>query len=187
MAGLRLLALLLFLVGCAGGKLYLAAADQQNTDLLEDCTERIAHHFGWPVFEMSEAERRRAVRAASLWADDTCYAPCKYRMCASVKEVSARTVTIYVSYDVTEHLSEDSETIVIRLGPEAEVVFSRKNYRVRKVLTFHSGCRWLDTDCDYDPWRLSLSSSLALSENESRRVWLARRPKAGTSRARLYP
>ncbi len=135
--------------GCAGGRRYLAAEGRPHAELLADCTERTARHFERPVPAIPPQARKQAIRAASLWAYEHCYAPCEYTMCGSVTGFDDGSVAVYVSYDVAEEIprAEDG-VIVVRTGPEAEVTFSRGQYRAKEEIIFHSGCRWSTDDCD---------------------------------------
>ena len=119
-APLLLGATLLLVAGCSIHQPYFLLEGDSRTELLVDCTEETASHFERRPPTISSTERSRAIRAASIWAFEHCYAPCEYKMCGSVTKVEQDRVTIYVSYDVAEELPEAEDGyLVIRMGPRS--------------------------------------------------------------------
>ena len=107
----------------------------------------ISSYFEWDIPHIPKEARQKLIAAASAWAVDNRFAPCEYRMCATIREYTGSTATVYISYDVTESVEVSAtaekgvEEIIIPIGPEAQVTFALKNFDVLKGGAWHSGCR----------------------------------------------
>ena len=55
---------------------------------LDDCTDSVSKYMGWNVPQVPQKTRRNLIAAASAWAVDNRFAPCEYRMCATIREYS---------------------------------------------------------------------------------------------------
>lgn len=115
---------------------------------LDDCTETVSKQMGWSAPQVPEEIRLNLIAAASAWAIDNRYAPCEYRMCATIREYSDSSATVYISYDVTEPNEvrptevKGIEELVMTIGPEAEVTFDLTTFAVVDDRKWHSGCRF---------------------------------------------
>ncbi len=139
-AGLIAPALFALLVGCTSTAIYNPETLSDRNVVLDDCTSAT---MDWDVPQVSMQQRDLLIKAASAWAEDNCYAPCEFRMCATIRRVEEGMGTVYVSFDWAEW-----DEFVI--GPEAQVTFDMDTFAVREQEFWHTGCRFNATDCNLE-------------------------------------
>ena len=101
--------------------------------------------MAWDVPQVPDLDRKRLVQAASAWAVDNCFAPCEYRMCATITEYDSNSGTVYVSNDVAAPGANEDDSEV---GPSAYVTFDLHSFDIKRRGVWKSGCRIAAPDCE---------------------------------------
>ena len=111
---------------------------------LHDCTESISEEMAWEMPDVPDIDRKRLIQAASAWAVDNCFAPCDYKMCATISEYDGGSGTVYVSNDISVPGANEIDS---EAGPSAYVTFDLETYDVKRRGIWNSGCRVAAADC----------------------------------------
>ena len=143
--GLGLVAATLLIAGCSHYGPYHWWTVSDYPVYLHDCSESISAEMAWDMPDVPELDRKRLVQAASAWAVDNCFAPCDYKMCATITEYGGGSGTVYVSNDISAPGANESDSDA---GPSAYVVFNLESFDVRRRGIWKSGCRNAAVDCE---------------------------------------
>ncbi|MEM7359108.1 MAG: hypothetical protein AAF431_08425 [Pseudomonadota bacterium] len=136
---------IVFLYGCTPPRYFDPSKVAAGQELLKDCTELVSKDMSWNVPQTEPSLRRDAVVAASIWAQEMCYLPCSYKMCATITKNSNNKFSVYISAEPPS----TSEELIVLIGPEAEVTFDKRNFRMTDQKMWHSGCRFSEDDCEW--------------------------------------
>jgi len=125
-----------------------STSPQETFPDLVDCTAKGLAElegsdlFDWKPANLDAEDSTAVLSAATVWARENCYVPCKFQMCGMVLQGPGERVTVYIR-------PRDVQFGDGGIWPEASIVLNRGSWEVVEYQRFHTGCTMWTGECEW--------------------------------------